>query len=148
MVPFHRYNSGAHKKRQSNSTLSDFVIKESEHGCEPSQGPHWTLFQPSKSLKMPCRRTIKRCYHFRLNTSSCLPLLSPNSEMGCRTLLWGVKKQLSLWDITKLKPKIYGCLSYSSHLHRQRASTFTENTDMTLYPWCHFLNLHTFCYWR
>lgn len=60
----------------SNSTLTDFVIKEAENDCKPSQGPFST---PAIILKVFCCpvKTIKYNSCFRLYTNRLLPSSSP-----------------------------------------------------------------------
>lgn len=68
---------------KSNSTLTDFVIKEAENACEPSQGPRSTLFHPSnhKSLVLSSQNHKIQLVFQTLHQQTPPLILSFNSEM-------------------------------------------------------------------
>lgn len=88
----------------------------------------------------------KSGYHYRLNTSSRLSLPSHPILKWDRALCF-VERNLSLWDMTRLK-STDGRSSYSSQLRRQRANTSNKHLHCWISLMCHSSNLHTFCYWR
>lgn len=69
---------------KSNSTLTDFVIKEAENDCKPSQGPRWTLFHPSnhyKSLVLSSQNHKIQLWFQTLHQQTPPLILSFNSKM-------------------------------------------------------------------
>lgn len=137
---------------KSNSTLTDFVIREAENDREPSQGPRWTLFHPSnhyKSLVLSSQN--HKIQLFRLYTNRRLPSSSPSIPKWDSTfLLCGKnKKHVLVWQCKATQnKKNYSFSSYRSHSRRQGAALPSETPTLLYIPDVSLLNLLRFSYWR